>query len=279
MYRLLQLLHTYRAFLLLLFIEIICLWLLVRNNPYHSAAYFHTSNAITGSLYQTRNNISQYFSLPSVNEELANDNAQLRELLSQSQVPIVVNSKQDSMKLTKAQYDQEYLSAKVINNSTMLYHNFITINKGRANGVESGMGVISANGIIGKVMSVSENFSTVASLLNLDVFVSANLKRNNTFGSIRWDGSDKLKTKFMFVPVHISLDKGDTIVTSSYNAIFPENIPIGYINDFSLGEDGYFDIDVDLSNDFSSLAYVYVVKNPLREERIELESEVEQENE
>ena len=279
MYRLLQLLHTYRAFLSLLFIEIICLWLLVRNNPYHRAAYLHTSNALVGSIYQTRESISQYFSLPSVNEELANDNAKLRELLSQSQVPIVVNSKQDSMELVMAQYNQEFLAAKVINNSTRFIHNFITINKGRMNGVEPGMGVISAKGIVGKVMSVSENFSTVASLLNLDVFVSAILKRNNTFGSIRWDGRDKLKTKFMFVPVHISLEEGDTIVTSSYNAIFPENIPIGYIRDFSIGDDGYFDIDVDLSNDFSSLAYVYVIKNPLREERIKLESELKEENE
>jgi len=255
------------------------MWLLVRNNPYHSAAYFHTSNTLIGGIYQTRNNISQYFGLPKVNEELANDNAQLRELLSQSQVPIVVETKQDSLELTKSQYNQEYLSAKVINNSTRLNHNFLTINKGQANGVEPGMGVISANGIVGKVMSVSENFATVASLLNKDVFVSANLKRNNTFGSIHWDGSSILSTKFMFVPIHISLEKGDTIVTSSYNSIFPENIPIGYINEFSLGDDGFFDIDIDLSNDFSRLAYVYVVKNPQMKERIDLEAEIGQGNE
>ena len=255
------------------------MWLLVRNNPYHSAAFFHTSNALIGSIYQTKNNISQYFNLPSINEELSNDNARLRELLSQSQVPIIVNSRQDSLELTKSVYKQEYLAAKVINNSTRFSHNHLTINKGSANGVESGMGVISANGIVGKVMSVSENFATVASLLNKDVYVSASLKRNNTFGSIQWDGSDILKTKFMFVPKHIVLQQGDTIVTSSFNSIFPENIRIGFIDDFDLGEDGYYDIDVHLSNDFSNLAYVYIVKNPTKEERLLLESEIEQENE
>ena len=279
MYRLLQLLHSYRAFLLLLFFEIVCAWLLVRNNPYHSAAYFHTSNAIIGSIYQTRNNISQYFGLPKVNEELANDNAQLRELLSQSQVPIVVQTKQDSLKLTKSQYNQEYLSAKVINNSIGFDHNFLTINKGKSNGIEPGMGVISANGIVGKVMSVSENFATVASLLNKDVFASAIVKRNNTFGSVRWDGNSVLSAKFMFVPIHITLEKRDTIVTSSFNSIFPENILIGYINEFSIGDDGFYDIDIDLSNDFSQLAYVYVVKNPQMKERRNLEAELQTENE
>lgn len=253
--------------------------MLVRSNPYHSAAYFHTSNALIGKIYQTRNNIIQYFKLPMINEELANDNAQLRELLSQSQVPIIVDTNKDSLELTKSVYGLEYLAAKVINNSTRFSHNFITINKGSINGVESGMGVISANGIVGKVMAVSENFATVASLLNKDVFVSASLNRNNTFGSIRWDGDDILKTKFLYVPKHISLFEGDTIVTSSYNSIFPENIQIGFIDDFTMGDDGYYDIDVMLSNDFSNLAYVYVIKNPMKVERLELEAEIKSENE
>jgi len=280
MYRLLQLLHSYRAFLLLLFIEIVCVWLLVGNNPYHSAAYFRTSNAIIGNIYRTKHNISQYFTLPRVNEELANDNARLREIISQTQVPIIVNSEEDSLRLSKSVHDYDFLSAKVINNSTRFTHNYLTINKGRANGVETGMGVISADGIVGKVMSVSENFATVSSLLNIDVYVSTYLKRNNTFSSLHWDGRDMLQTKLMYVPRHIQLQKGDTIVTSGYNSIFPENILVGFIGEFSLAEnDSFYDIDVQLSNDFSKLAYVYVIKNPLKEERINLESEIQLDHE
>ena len=251
MYRLLQLLHSYRAFLLLLFIEIVCIWLLVSNNPYHSAAYFHTSNAVIGSIYKARNNVTQYFDLPVINEKLASDNARLRELLSKSQVPILVESKQDSLEKSYIDYNYKYLSAKVINNSTRLMHNFLTINKGSVNGVEPGMGVISANGIVGKVMSVSKNFATVSSLLNTDVFVSSYLKRNNTFCSINWDGRDKLKTKLLFVPKHIGLQEGDTVVTSGYNSVFPKNVMIGFIDDYTKNA-SFYDINVNLSNDFSN---------------------------
>jgi len=248
--------------------------LLVRNNPYHSAAYFHTSNSIIGNIFETRENITQYFNLPSVNQELSNDNALLREMLAKSQVPIVVISDQDSLALTKNEKNHKYLSAKVINNSIQLSHNYLTINKGSNSGVESGMGVISANGIVGKVMSVSKNYATVASLLNKDVFVSSFLPRSNTFCSINWHGSSNLSTKLKFVPRHIALQQGDTVVTSGYSTIFPENMMIGFIENFEIGEnDSWYDIDVKLSNDFSSLAYVYVVKNPNKEERIELESE------
>ncbi len=252
---------------------------MVRNNPYHSAAYFHSSNALVSNIFKTRNNITQYFNLPQVNEELANDNAQLRELLAQNQVPIVVNSTQDSLEQSDPNFAYSYISAKVINNSTRLIHNYITINKGSNNGVKPEMGVISAKGIVGKVMTVSKNFATVSSMLNTDVYVSAYIKRNNTFGSIHWDGNSLVKTKLMFVPKHIVLQKGDTVVTSGYNSIFPEGITVGYVDSYELNDDGYFDIDVNLSNDFSNLGYVYIVKNPLKEERIELETAIRQENE
>lgn len=280
MYRLLQLLHSYRAFLLLFMIEVVCLWLLVKNNPYHSAAYFHSSQSLIGNIYEKRANISQYFNLPDINEGLANDNARLRALLSKNQVPIIVDSKNDSSINSHIDYEYKYLSAKVINNSTRFMHNFLTINKGTANGVEAGMGVVSAFGIVGKVMSVSENFATVSSLLNTDVFVSAYINSNNTFCSINWDGRDNMKSKLLFVPRHISLQKGDTIVTSGYNSIFPRDIIIGFIDDFSLVENAsFFNIDINLSNDFSNLAYVYVIKNPLKDEKIKLENDIGQENE
>jgi rod shape-determining protein MreC len=276
MYQLLKLIHSYRAFLVFLFIEFVCFWLLVRSNPYHSAAYFHTSNAVIGSIYETRNDITQYFRLPQVNEELASDNARLRELISQSQIPIVVNSRIDSIELSKSEPEYGFLSAKVINNSVALSHNFITINKGRANGILPDMGVISADGVVGKVMSVSDHYATISSLLNTDVFISARIKRTGNFGSIHWDSEDPLSAKMMFVPSHIELQKGDTIVTSGYNSIFPEGIMIGTITEFSLQTDSFYDIDVDLSNDFTALSYVYVVRNPRREERWELENEIEE---
>lgn len=171
-----------------------------------------------------------------------------------------------------------FLSAKVINNSTRLQHNFLTINKGRVNGVEPGMGVISANGIVGKVFSVSDHFATVSSILNTDVYVSSNIRRNNTFGSIHWDGRNILFAKLLYVPRHIELQIGDTVVTSGFNSIFPENIQIGFVREFTRG-DSFHDIQVELANDFSSLAYVYVVKNPLQQEKQELEKEIQMLNE
>jgi rod shape-determining protein MreC len=73
------------------------------------------------------------------------------------------------------------------------------------------MGVISANGIVGKVMSVSDHFATVSSLLNTDVYVSALVKRQVILAVFTGIPKDALSTKLMYIPSHIVLQKGDTV--------------------------------------------------------------------
>jgi rod shape-determining protein MreC len=76
----------------------------------------------------------------------------------------------------------------------------------------------------------------------------------------------------LFVPRHIKIAKGDSVVTSGYNSIFPENEPIGIIDNFWIHEnESFYHIKVLLSNDFNRLAYVYIVRNKFRSEKDSLE--------
>jgi len=272
MYQLFKLIHTYRAFLTFLFIEFICLWALVRTSAYHSASFFHTSNVVAARVLNIRYSIVQYFNLPAINAQLSEDNARLKEIIGKQQLPVIVATSTDSIQMTKSILNYGFLSAKVINNTTNQAHNYFTINKGRTSGIEPGMGVITSNGIAGKVKAVSSNFATVSSLLHTGVFVSAIVNRNNTFCSLNWDGRDLRTSKLLYVPRHIPVQVGDTIRTSGYNAIYPEKLMIGVVEKFELEESSpFYDIDVLLANDFSQLSYVYIVKNPTREEQLNLE--------
>jgi rod shape-determining protein MreC len=135
------------------------------------------------------------------------------------------------------------------------------------------MGVISDRGVIGKVMAVSDRFAVVVSLLNTEMFISAMIKRNNTLCTINWDGLSAIETPLLYVPRHVNVEQGDTIITSGYNSIFPENILIGTVKTKSLESNAtFFDIRVALTEDFYKLNYVYVVKNPVQAERDELEA-------
>ncbi|HBH25398.1 MAG TPA: rod shape-determining protein MreC [Cytophagales bacterium] len=274
MRQLFLLFYRYRAFLLFIFLEVVSLWLVIGNNPYHSAAYFHSSNAVSGGIYNVKSNVTQYFSLKKVNRALLSENEKLRNDLYQKSRPIIVTSNIDSAKVPEIKVDYKFTAARVINNSTRFFRNHFTINKGAAHGIQEGQGVISSKGVIGRVQAVSDNFSTVYSLINTRMYVSASIKNNGTFGTIKWPGEDPDYIDLLYIPRHIELEKGDTIVTSGYNAIFPDNIMIGTVSGYELEENSpFYDIQVKLTNDFSKLSNVYVIENPIKEEKEMLEQQ------
>ncbi|MBI3220612.1 MAG: rod shape-determining protein MreC [Bacteroidetes bacterium] len=271
MERLFKFVYKYRAFFTFLLLELFCAWLVVENNQYQSTRYFNSSNQIAANIISTSQSIKEYFSLRDINTQLANENASLRKKLDdRNQVIEEIGLSQ--LKNVAIVNRFEYISAKVINNSTSQYKNFITINKGIDSGLQPGMAVISVQGAIGKVKSVSSHHSVLISLLNIDDQVSSKIKRTGHFGTVQWDGTDPRVIDLRYIPRHVSPLVGDTIVTSGYNAVFPEGILIGIIKEVKLSEESPFhQIKVELSQDFGKLAFVEVVKSNLKAEQDSVE--------
>lgn len=273
MQRLFLFLYQYRAFFLFVFLEVLGVWLIVNNNQYQGAAFFNSSNYLVANVLESKSNINSYFELKDVNETLSEENARLREeidLISHNlsgadstELPVVEKQKPE-------QFD--FLSAKVINNSTRRFNNFITINKGADDGITPDMAVINAQGIVGKVKTTSANFSTIISLLHPDLYVSSLIKGSGILCTTKWDGTDPLQAELLYVPRHVKVDVGDTVVTSGYNAIFPSDLMIGIIESTDIKDDAtFYSIKINLATNFEALSYVYVVKNNFKDEIDSLE--------
>lgn len=165
-----------------------------------------------------------------------------------------------------------YTQARVIKNSINKQYNYFTIDKGENDGIKPDMAVISYNGVAGIVHSTSEHYSTVISILNTKIGISAKIRKNEYFGSVIWNAKDYKKVILREIPNHVKLVIGDTVVTSGYSSIFPEGVPIGEISGFSGTSGGnFFEIEVKLLTNFKSLTYVYIVGNLLKEEQLNLE--------
>lgn len=271
MERLLNFVYQYRAFFTFLVLELFCAWLVVENNQYQSTKFFNSSNQLAANIIGFSHGVREYFSLRSINDELAEENAALRAKLeqrNQSMYALEVMKVKDIAIVNK--YD--YVSARVVNNSVSLFKNHITINKGKNVGLEPGMAVISSAGAVGKVKSVSEHYAVLISLLNVDEQVSSVIKRTQHFGTAQWDGTDPRTIGLKYIPRHVTPVVGDTVITSGYNAVFPEGIFVGIIREVNLKEEALFwDIKVELAQDFSKLAFVSVVRNNLKHEKDSLE--------
>jgi rod shape-determining protein MreC len=271
MERLLNFVYQYRALFTFLVLEITCAWLIVENNQYQGTKFFNSSSRMAAGIISFSNNVREYFSLRDINTELADENATLRKKLeqrNQSFYSLEMRELRDPAIINRF----DYVSAKVVNNSVAFSKNFITINKGRDAGIEAGMAVISSKGAVGKVKSVSEHFSVLISLLNMDEQVSSVIKSIGYFGTAQWDGVDPRIVELRYIPRHVKLQAGDTVVTSGYNAVFPEGILVGVIKEVTLKEEApFYDIKVVLAQDFGNLSFVEIIKSNLKQEKDSLE--------
>ncbi len=214
----------------------------------------------------------QYLHLKEINTSLAEENARLKNQLDWylAKDTLIKRTSIDSTRGLR----YSYIMADVVNNSTSKQHNYITLNRGTAQGVRSEMGVMSSDGIVGVILSTSKNYATVVSLLNLNFKVSARLKRTGYFGSLSWDGKDARFMNLSDIPQQAKIKIGDTIETTGYSTIFPEGVFVGIVDSYKVQGGNFFQLKVRLKCDFKKLRYVQVISDFRKREKETLESAV-----
>ena len=265
--------------ILFIALEFVAFILLIRNNDYQKAGTLNFIQKIDGRVHQKSMRYRKYLHLQEENERLVNENLRLRRAISNIDYELLRPGNLGLDTSLMKRFD--FLPAKVINNSTNKQYNYITLNVGEKDGVLPGMGVISPDGVVGVVKSISANYARVISVINRDFGLSARIKSSrpgtsNAFGPVTWEGENYRRVNLHEIPFHIELQEGDTIVTSGYSTIFPENITLGFIHDFELEGANYYNIEVDLVTDMKRLLNVYVIKNKIRTEIENLENEDDQ---
>jgi rod shape-determining protein MreC len=260
-------------FFLFLVLEILSIALLVNQSYYQRAVITNITDHLTGRVFDSYSSVTDYFLLQKENERLALENAILWQRVKQGQLTTDTLSTLLIDTLNRQTY--RYTVAKVISNSTNHRNNYIMLNKGKSHGIAPDMAVINPQGIVGTVVSVSENYSWVMSVLNKHSKVSARINRLNQMGTVSWQGANPETGSLTDIPVHVKVNRGDSIYTSGYSYIFPEAVLVGEVIDIRIKEgEHFYDIDFNWAADFNSLTYVYVIKNLYREEQVELSKQV-----
>ncbi len=273
MYNLFQFFLRYYLFLLFVSLEIFCFYLIFQNKRYNEVAYMNVANSVSGKVYSTYTGVSDYLYLRRFSDSLVDENAKLRAQLLDSKYISKIDSGilRDSTLKNVQQYS--FISARVIHNSVNEAANLIYLDRGRLQGVGKQMGVINANGIVGQVVAVTDNYSAVMSVLSKEFKVSAKFKKNEFFGNLHWDGVNSTTASMEDIPKHVPVKVGDTLVTSGFSQLFPRNIMVGRVKTVKMEPDkNFLEITVDLSTNFGSLSYVYVVNNLKKQEILLLDS-------
>ena len=274
MRNLLEFLAKYNHWFVFVALEVVCLVLLFRYNSYQGSVWFSSANVVAGKVYELDAAVKNYFSLTKINEQLNRRNLYLEQQIRRLSEHVKTSTGDSTwVERTRAEVLKDYklIPAKVITNSLDKRDNFITIDKGLADGVRKDMGVACGNGVVGVVYMASAHYAVVIPVLNSKSNVSVTIRKRGYYGYLHWTGGAADLAYVDDVPRHARFALGDLVETSGYSSIFPPGIIVGQILHVYNSSDGLsYRIQVKLTTDFGNLRDVCVIDNTAMEERIEL---------
>ena len=262
-----------------LILLILSLALVFNSNYFHKSKVLIFSNSIANYSTENFNYLNEYFELKKINSSLLEENLVLKNQLEKINKNISLDS------LTNINFS--YKNAKVISNNLSSFKNRLVINKGIKDGLKTEMGVISSDGIVGIIDNTTKRYSSIMSILNIEMKINAKVKRTEHFGTLEWDGFDTRHLTLNDISETAKIKVGDSIITGGMSLIFPEGINIGTVSkiisqnethsntkgrafNISVRDDSiidldirenYLNIEVKLHNDMSNLNNVYIIES------------------
>ena len=138
-----------------------------------------------------------------------------------------------------------------------------TIDKGSADDITPNCPVVTAEGLVGITVEVSEHMSTVRTLLSPDLSIAAvNSKNNKDMGIVEGSvaSSQQGQTRLIHIDKNNKFKVGDLIITSGTSGLFPKDYSIGKIKSIDLDSNGLSDCAViEPCADITRLSSVYVI--------------------
>ncbi len=242
-------------------LEVAALTMLNNNSQLQQAWFSRGAQAFMGTVWGTGQTIREYFSLRKVNDQLAQENYELRTKVARF-MEMAETMQNDGFSIySDAIGHFRYTPATIVKISNNTQHNYLIVGKGSNDGITVGSGVITGKGAIGVIDAVSENYSYARSFQNFGMSISARIGRNGSIGPLEWDGRSHNKAILKEIPHHMEFHQGDTLFTSGFSSIFPADIPLGILGDAKIVNGATYEITVELLENFKSLKYVTIVDN------------------
>ena len=269
--KLLEFLHKYRHWFVFLILETIALVTYLSGSLYSRSLGWYATSAVFGRVNELMTEGWSYVGLRPRNEELLRENARLRTaytLLARQMQDAEAHGLLPRLHATDSLPidPSAVIIARVVNRVTHTGEVYYTINKGRRDGIETDMGVMSASGVVGAVVAVSDHYALVIPVLNPKIRLACTLLGQEVSGTLTASSSPNANEAILSnVPPHAHPQIGDTITTSGYSYLFPEGMMVGTIADSVparvKGSAGTFaNYPVHLATDFQGLRYVYVIR-------------------
>ena len=209
------------------------------------------------------NYFSNMESIKAENQELKEKNSQLETELRELEMIKAENATlQSYMNLTQKYSAYNTIPAYVINKDVSNYSSNLILNVGSKDGVREKMTVIADKGLVGYVVSVTENTSKIQVIIDAASTVSCTISTTNENIICKGTLENNQILRASYIPTGAELIKGDSVYTSGVGGIYQKGIIIGTIKEIittSNITDRY--AIVEPAVDFSKIDTVLIIKD------------------
>lgn len=138
-------------------------------------------------------------------------------------------------------------------------NDFITINKGKSDGISEGLAAITNEKVVvGRVSEVQENYSKVMLVSNKKSSFDAEIEDKEATGVLR--GSGKLSVLLDLIPREKNIEEGDLVKTSNITGVFPPNLLVGWIKKVMKNDvESIQQAELELGFDIKNTNYLFVI--------------------
>ncbi len=157
----------------------------------------------------------------------------------------------------KEQFISRTVAAQVIGSSGSDLSRIIYIDKGTDAGLQRDMAVITADGIVGKVMLVYPSVSQVLLINDQTSGVGAILEKSRLQGVLRGTANGEVMLERVMSDEQVPV--GETVLTSGGDQIFPKGLPVGTVAKVSNGKDLFLNIKIKAAANLNKLEEVLVL--------------------
>lgn len=260
MQRLLAFIEQNIHLILFVVLQIVCGVLVFRLNPYQQAAFTHRASTATAAVNTLTANLINYMNLKEQNTLLQDQVANQFIKLPNTAFLYLSDTLTISDSASRPMFD--LVPAQVVFQTANKAKNIFIINKGSDQGIKRNMGVLSSQGVAGIVLATNESYSTVMSLLNINLSLTPNINGVEYFLPINWENKRTNILRIKGVNKLENIGLGDVVKTGNSTVLFPPGISIGkVVNIETKSTSQYSDIEIESTTDFRKLHYAYVVVN------------------
>ena len=196
------------------------------------------------------------------NKQLKQKNIELEQSLRELEIVKSENATLKEYVNLKDKYtDYETIPAYIIQKDISNYSNTMIINVGSKDGINVNMPVISDQGLVGHIISVTDSTAKVQTIIDTASTTSCVISSSRDMMIVRGTLNDYKTLKATFIPTEATVLEGDKIETSGLGGIYPKGIHIGTIKQVINTKnitDRYALIQTAV--DFSKLETVLVIK-------------------